>query len=97
MPSAGNGMIRAPKIGERVAYVGGLTVTACTGVVTAIYPTYYYDEDDNGDAIRETGTRPEREWHVAVKVDAIPDKWPYTGRDQFAPDVARLRKIKEQA
>lgn len=33
---------------------------------------------------------PERQWHVSVKVDVIPETWCYTVTDRFAPQVSTL-------
>ena len=35
---------------------------------------------------------PERQWHVSVKVDVIPETWCYTVTDRFAPQVSTLTR-----
>jgi hypothetical protein len=84
-------MKKCPEIGTRVWVPPSLISGAYRGTVTAIYPTYEYDEI----AQRETDKiLPEWEWHVAVKVDVIPDRWPYPGTDLIAPEVKSLWLLK---
>lgn len=78
-----------PKIGDRVKYDGRGANGPCSGTVTAIYPTYEYDEINDRPTNR---ARPEIEWHVGMKPDVLPEKWCYPGRDTFAPCVAMLTK-----
>ena len=78
-----------PKIGTIVSYrsvVCGM-VRECSGVVVAHYPGY--GEKCRDDETGETWISPD---HVGVKVDSIPEWWPYTYTDRFAPDIAELRK-----
>lgn len=81
-------MNKCPKIGDRVRYKGANHVGPCEGVVTAIYPTFEWDEETELEGAR----KPEREWHVGMKPDVKPDPWVYVNSDTFAPSVAELRK-----
>jgi hypothetical protein len=83
-------MQRAPKVGERVRYSGGLVVGPCTGVVYKIYPAYRWDDDLE---VATWDLLPESEWSVGVTVDQIPDKWPYGSDGRFAPEVSDLGPI----
>ena len=90
-------MNKCPKVGDKVSYPGGLVVGPCTGTVTAIYVSHYSDylEDEDCDEEiyrKRRGPMPEREWHVAVKVDRVPEKWCYTGSDTFAPEVKTMKR-----
>lgn len=81
-------MRRCPKLGDRVRYLGGSVVGPCVGTVVAIYPAFEGDAFDG----RPTGkTLPEAEWHVGVRVDAVPERWCYGDSERFAPAVASLR------
>jgi hypothetical protein len=84
-------MTKAPKIGDRVHYKGGLAVGPCAGIVTQIYPAYRWDDELE----KETwDLLPEREWSVALTVDSIPDKWCYGPDGKFAPEVSKLARIR---
>ncbi len=97
-------MNRAPKVGDRVRYVGGVVTGPCVGTVEAIYkkelwPDDFYDDPDAvaGVTHKPTGLAPEKDWHVRMRVDELPERWPYggaSGTDNiFAPAVASLRKV----
>lgn len=86
-------MKNAPAIGDRVTRSARPNCGAFNGVVIAIYPTYFYDEALD----RETHQLPERQWHVGVQVDVVPELWPYPGRDRIAPMVADLRLLRGKA
>ncbi len=83
-------MNKCPKIGSRVSYPGRPGLGACVGIVTAIYKTYIWDDELE----REGPLRPEREWHVGMRPDVLPDPWGYVGVDTFAPQVAKLTKAR---
>lgn len=78
-----------PKIGTRVAYRSSVAgrVRECSGVVVAHYPGY--GEKCRDEETGETWISPD---HAGVKVDVIPEWWPYPDTDRFAPDIAELRK-----
>ena len=82
-------MTRCPKIGTRVQVEPGLTHSGFIGTATKLYPQYRYD--DIGDRPTDE-LLPESEWHVCVKVDRVPDRWPYPGTDLIAPPVSELRR-----
>jgi len=77
---------RAPAIGDRVSFPGNLAIGPCTGTVYTIFPAH----GDRGRLL------PEEQWHVGVKVDAIPRKWPYLQREKFAPQVSTLTLIPKE-
>lgn len=83
-------MNRVPKIGDRIELPESLTHGPCLGTVIKIYPAYRYDDINDRET---TELLPEREWHVCVKVDTVPARWPYTGTDLIAPEVSALRRI----
>lgn len=86
-------MKACPKVGDRVKFKGNIVVGPCTGVVERIFKQEEWEDDDDGIDIRPTGRMmPEKNWHVAVKVDAIPEKWCYDERGVFAPEVCDLVK-----
>jgi len=85
-------MSKCPKVGDVVSYAGAVHVGPCKGVVTAIYPTFEWDEERDRPT---TATLPEREWHVGMKPDALPSPWCYTGSDTFAPAVSALKLIRK--
>ena len=83
-------MTQAPAIGTRVTVRANRIHGVLHGIVTKIYPTYRYDEDLD----RPTNALlPESEWHVCVKVDRVPKRWPYTGTDLIAPNVSDLKEL----
>lgn len=82
-------MNKAPAIGSRVRFVGSLVNGPCIGVVLKHYPQDRYD--DYGEIIPGK-VAPEREWSIAMKPDALPEKWAYPGCDTFAPRVCDLRR-----
>lgn len=85
-------MKTCPKVGSRVKFKGNLVVGPCAGVVEKIYPQEEW-EDDDGIDVRPTGRMmPEKNWHVRMKVDAIPAKWCYDERGVFAPEVCELTR-----
>lgn len=84
-------MRKAPKIGTRVQVKRGHRYYPCVGTVMAIYPTYEYDDENDRPTNR---LEPEREWHVGVKVDSIPQGWGYGERDRFAPPVSEIEQIR---
>ena len=79
-------MNSCPKIGTRVKYRGSNNVGACVGIVTGAYPTYYWPIE----AHREGNLLPEREWHVSMKPDVLPEPWCYVGQTKFSPCVKDL-------
>lgn len=93
-------MRKAPKIGQRVRYshtldYPGATPRTATGIVTKIWPKRICLNDDelvaDDDAMpRYGGLKPESEWQVTMKVDTIPEWWPYRENDKFCPAVAEL-------
>lgn len=87
-------MTKAPKVGTRVRFKGGLSVGPCTGTVTRIYPAYRWDEDLE----KETwDPLPENKWSVEMQVDEIPEKWPYAYGPcggKFAPEVSEIVRIR---
>lgn len=68
------------QIGQRVRYEksGG---RSCTGVITKIYPGYRYSD---AEGVINVPT------HYQVRVDSIPEWWPYVGNDVFTPAEADL-------
>lgn len=93
-------MKKAPKVGERVRFHDPERGEPVTGEVLRIYPKRTYLEADDDPAWddpdflpTETGYRPEQEWQVSMRVDAIPAWWPYAGTDRFAPDVRHLHPL----
>jgi hypothetical protein len=72
-----------PAIGRRVAYIE--PGRELTGTVVAHYPAYTFRDADTGERIDYPA-------HVAVKVDTLPDWWPYTGTDVFTPSIDDIRK-----
>jgi hypothetical protein len=84
-------MNKAPKVGSRARYPGGLVVGPCVGVVTKIYPKHEWD-DDKSDYWNAVNGKPlpESEWSVSFKPDVLPEKWCYVGCDKFAPSVSDL-------
>jgi len=84
-------MRKCPAIGDRVRYIGGPVVGPCTGTVEAIYPTEEWDYECD----RPTGRyKPEHEWQVRMRVDALPTPWCYGSRTAFAPEVSKLRRLR---
>ena len=82
-------MNKRPNIGDRVRYPGGHGhVGPRVGVVSAIYPTYEWVEEND----REGAIRPEREWRVAMQPDSRPDPWCYGTHNKFAPTVSEIKK-----
>lgn len=84
-------MNRVPKIGQRVRYVpppDSYYRTSCTGVVRKIYQEYEWDEERQC----EGALLPQREWRVAVEVDApLPGWWACVGTNLFCPPAKELR------
>lgn len=84
-------MKRAPKVGDRVKYAGGLVVGPCVGVVEHVYINYTFDEDRSDEWNALNGKPlPEKEWAIRMKPDVLPAKWCYSGSDAFAPRVAEV-------
>lgn len=83
-------MNKCPNIGDRVKTLPSYRFGELTGTVMAIYPTDYSEWDEATDEIIIGSVRPEREWHVGVKVDVLPANWSYPGTDRFAPQVFDL-------
>lgn len=90
-------MDKAPAIGTRVRYKGGLAVGPCSGVVHAIYPKEIYPDDfdwENEEGVpAPIGMAPERDWHVGMTVDLpLPEPFAYghNGGRRFAPPVSDL-------
>jgi hypothetical protein len=82
---------RAPKVGTRVRYPGGLVVGPCVGIVEKVYVTHAFDEDRSDEwNARNSPPLPEPDWKVRMKPDVLPAKWCYSGCDAFAPSVADL-------
>lgn len=79
-----------PKIGTKVFYrsIVGKNVRECSGVVVAQYPGY--GEKNFDEETGETWISPD---HAGIKIDSIPEWWPYPGTDRFAPDITELRKV----
>ena len=87
-----------PPIGSRVVYNRAvsehLEPRTCTGTVVAHYPSDGRHWDPNEFCWYTSCDR------ASVKVDTIPDWWPYRNRDGkpntdlFAPDVAELEVVK---
>ena len=76
-------MLRMPKIGERVVYVGSWEkMRGVVGVVTKQYPGYIHRDADGTVRVHDS---------VAVKPDVLPEGWPYPEHDTFAPQVSELR------
>ncbi len=73
-----------PTIGQRVSYEGWLG--PLTGTVVRIFP----DFDEH--TLRDNPFDPET-WAASVKVDELPENWPYIGSDRFAPDIAELQPL----
>lgn len=82
-------MNRVPRIGSKVRFGGNSVVGACIGVVLAHYPKDALDAD--GEVMPGT-LAPQREWHVSVQVDNLPERWAYPGTSVFAPCVGNLSK-----
>lgn len=78
-----------PQIGHRVSFAGSTLVGPCVGVVTAIYPTYDWDDD----YLIERGVRPESDWQVCFHPDVLPTPWCYSDQDSFAPSVSDLSPV----
>jgi len=73
------------KIGDRVKYVGDWdTMRDVTGTVVKTYAPHR-EVDENGE--------PYISHHAVVKVDRLPENWPYDGNDKFAPSVTDLQVI----
>lgn len=89
-------MNKAPKIGDRVQLKPGHRYYPCTGTVQKIYKKYRYtwaDDDprwETDETPQIAGVKPERDWHVSMKVDQLPKDWAYVGNDKFAPQVSEL-------
>lgn len=81
-----------PEIGTRVKYHRPATqhieARECTGTVMAHYRGGDKCED------KETGETWITSDHVGIKVDSIPEWWPYNGSDRFAPSIEELVAIK---
>lgn len=73
-----------PKIGQRVSYDGWLG--PLTGTVKEIYP------DFDAHTLTDTPFDPET-WSVSMKVDELPDNWPYTGTDRLVPAIDEIEPI----
>lgn len=89
-------MKHAPKVGDRLRFVGNSVVGPCVGTVLKIYRSYRHPADwdwDRDDPPPRIGLAPEWEWHVAFKPDALPDPWCYVDNDKFAPCVCDLEPI----
>lgn len=74
-------------IKTRVKFAGNLLFGEVTGTVVE---QYYGGERCFDEEAREYYISPHS---VAVKVDHIPDGWPYPDTDIFAPDVDKLEVI----
>ena len=86
-------MQSCPKIGDRVKYKGGLAVGPCIGIIEKVYPSEKWEDDGEYD-IRPTGRYMlEKNWHVRMKVEKIPEKWCYGQDGVFSPEVCELQKI----
>lgn len=76
------------KIGDRVKYIGEWRIMqGITGTVRRVYEGYWFADDDTGLAWTPA--------HYSVQVDKIPEEWPYTGTDRFAPSGDELALVKE--
>jgi hypothetical protein len=73
-------MTQMPEIGTRVRYRAKFLgeVREVTGTVVKQWP--------KAPGLRRTDS-------ASVKVDAIPDWWPYPHTDRFAPDISDLTPI----
>lgn len=79
-----------PPIGARVKYRHEskyIGLRECTGEVVKHYPGYEYRDNETG----EINVVPD---HVSIRVDAIPDWWPYPDTDRFAPSIDEVELIK---
>jgi hypothetical protein len=90
-------METAPNIGDRVKLKPGHRYYPCAGVVTRIYPKNSYVEADDDPAWDDedfiptiSGRAAQRDWQVAMKVDATPNGWAYGDSDVFAPSVSEI-------
>ena len=98
-------METAPKIGQRVRYLGKENhVGPCTGTVIRVYPNDVWDEDldwsdddlEPGVNVFPIGRDHERNWQVAFKCDERPSPWPYGGDLLFAPSVSEIHPIRQK-
>lgn len=95
-------MRRAPAIGDRVRYKGGLVVGPCTWIVLHVYERDQWADDidwddpdlEPGINVFPIGIAPESEWSVRFKCDSRPEPWCYGDDLIFAPQVADLMPIK---
>ena len=75
-----------PAIGDRVRYSGRGDCGPYTGTVTDYYPTYVHRNGFN----THIPVTDESMWHVQVRVETLPDPWPYPGTHTIAPQVADI-------
>jgi hypothetical protein len=80
-------MQRKPEIGDHVEFPGNAAVGACTGRVERIYDTFDPDRPWTDVPFDPAKTS------VLIRVDQVPNKWPYDGRDTFAPRVSEIEPV----
>jgi len=75
-----------PEIGSRVKYNGPLAANLI-GTVVKQFPggDRCYDPEEMDYYISPHS--------VSIKVDCIPENWPYPGTDQFAPDISEIELL----
>lgn len=87
-------MESVPRIGDRVQVIPGHRYYPTTGMVERIYAKRVCLNDaelDDPDVDPVYGEyRPERDWHVVIRVDCVPPNWAYGVNPRFAPSVAEI-------
>lgn len=75
------------KVGDRVRYTGDWNVMqGVVGTIGRIYEGYWHTDEETD----------ERYWtghQYSVAVEKIPEQWPYSGTDKFAPAEEELAKV----
>jgi len=74
-----------PDIGTRVRFTReDKPERTVTGTVVTQYP---------GESFHVDGKKVETDDAAEIKVDSIPDWWPYTDQDSFCPSIQELEEI----
>lgn len=76
-----------PAIGDHVEFAGNAAIGACTGRVERIYETFDPDHPFRKVPFDAAKTS------VLIRVDQVPNKWPYDGRDTFAPRISEIEPV----
>ena len=85
-------MKTCPKIGDRVRFAGNYVTGPCVGTVEHVYKQRQYHEDkgDYWNAVHAPFLSQDQ-WHVRMRPDVKPERWPYGDSAVFAPEVRALQ------